>query len=124
MAIELTGQRVTRVCFDYALTLLTAGGFELRIETLFSMSDAAGHRRDVEPTEIGVNAGSLLALLNQTVTSCSTAAFGALHLSFETGAVLSIEPHPAFEAWTITGSRGERAVCLPGGGLANWGADE
>ena len=33
MNLNLRGQAVTRVCFDAALTVLTSGDYELRVET-------------------------------------------------------------------------------------------
>lgn len=121
--VSLTSQRVTLVCFDYAITLVTDGGIQLRLETQFTLTEPDSEPIVIDPQQPGAAALKMLGLLHQVIRSFSVAEeSGTLVLIAEGGSELRIEANDAFEAWTIAGRRGEKVVCLPGGGLAIWGA--
>lgn len=123
MTLPLLGQSVSRVSFDYAVTLLTDGGSELRIETAFSI--ATGEQATViEPSSVADNAERLVALLGSHVETADTRADGSLRLSLSGGQTIEVLPHPEFEAWTFAGPGGVKAVATPGGGLTTWGLDQ
>ena len=120
VAPRLEGQRVTRACFDYAATLCTESGFELRLGTTFVIRDPDGLATTIQPDAPGMAAVQVLALLHGAVDIVEVQPSGLLTVSFVDGQELLVRPHPEYEAWTIVGPRGERTVCIPGGGISEW----
>ena len=123
MTLPILGESISRVAFDYGVTLLTDGGSELRIETSFSI---ASHDRPavvVEPAEVGDNANALVDLLGSQVDLADTWSDGSLRLRLSGGQMIEVPPHPEFEAWTFAGSGGVKALATPGGGLTTWGLE-
>lgn len=118
--LRLDGQRVTKVCFDYAVTFHTESGFELRFETPFVICDTDGTRTSIDPDVPSELASRVLELLQRLIDSADVEPSGALTISFVDGQELEVSPHPEFEAWTVIGPRGERVICLPGGGVSEW----
>jgi hypothetical protein len=119
MELELEGQRVTQERVDFALSLRTDAGYEVRIETDFSMHTPNGD------FEFSLGATSLEpdkfpSLLDQTITASKAEESGALVLAFGNGTSLRVEPHEEYEAWTIAGPHGKKIVCMPHGELAVW----
>jgi uncharacterized protein DUF6188 len=122
MELELDGQTVIRVCFDYGISLQTDNGFEIRIEADYvarPLSDPVGD----QPGRISQDPGAILAVRNQIISVATVADSGTLSLTFSNGTVLSVEPHEMYEAWTVTGPRGMKMVSMPGGELAVWSMD-
>jgi hypothetical protein len=116
---DLTNQRITRVCFDYGVTLLTDAGYELRISTELMLTTGAADPLRIDP-EASTTAAPLLTLLHDEVLATEIAPSGSLLLRFSAGRTLRVEPHPRYEAWTLAGRDGPLAVCSPGGGLVTW----
>ena len=114
----LEGQRVTRVCFDHTVTLLTEGGYELRLETPFSLTLADGSTL-VDPQDTSTVAG-VLSLLHATIKAAEYDSSGRLAIALVEGVQVVASAHPSYEAWVITGPAGEGIVCLPGGGVSEW----
>ncbi|WP_422742024.1 DUF6188 family protein [Mycobacterium sp. WMMD1722] len=61
-------------------------------------------------------------LAGQTVPSAIASADGGLRVAFTSGAVLSLEPDPAYEASSVADPDGALVVSTPGGKLAVWSA--
>ena len=114
----LVSQRITRVCIDHAVTLLTDGGFEVRLETPFSLTRADGSTR-IDPRDREAAAG-VLSLLHEVIEAAEFEPSGQLTIAFSDGTRLVASPHAQFEAWVVTDSSGGRVVCLPGGGVSEW----
>jgi hypothetical protein len=120
--LGLEGQSVTHETIDYTVSLNTDAGFEIRIETDFSLCTPEGDF-DLSPESPGIQADRLRALLHQTVTSSVAEESGALSLGFSDGSRLRVEPHDSYEAWTVAGPGGMKMVSMPGGELAEWSSD-
>jgi hypothetical protein len=121
MELPLAGQAVSRVAFDYAVTLWTDGGGELRVETPFTITGGGGAAVRVVPAAAAGSAALLVGLLKINVETASVADDGTLRLRLAGGGTIEVGPDEQFEAWTFAGPKGEKAVCMPGGGLTTWG---
>ncbi|MGH3799086.1 MAG: DUF6188 family protein [Pseudonocardiaceae bacterium] len=119
MKLGLEGQSVTHETVDYAVTLNTNAGFEIRIETDFFLSTPEGNF-DLSPDSSDTQAAQGRALLHQTVTSSVAEESGVLSLDFSNGLRLRVDPHDSYEAWTVAGPGGMKVVSMPGGELAVW----
>jgi hypothetical protein len=116
----LDGQKVSRICFDYGVTLMTESRFELRFETTFHVRLSGSDEETIEPGEIGPAARQVLALLHGVVASTEIEKTGRITVSFVDGSELTAEPSDEFEAWSIAGPKMVRVVCLPGGSVTEW----
>jgi hypothetical protein len=122
MKLGLEGQSVTHETIDYTVSLNTDAGFEIRIETDFSLRTPEGNF-DLSPESSDMQTDRLQALLHQTVTSSIAEESGALSLDFSDGSRLHVGSHDSYEAWTVAGPGGMKVVSMPGGELAVWPPD-
>ena len=121
MEYSLEGQEISRICLDYAVTVGTVDGTELRIESVFRLTSADGSRSvEIDPNNLSDTGESVVQLLHQQVVLATMAESGALALRCARGERIECEPDEQFEAWTLVTAAGERMVCLPGGGIAHW----
>jgi hypothetical protein len=119
--LGIAGQSVERISFDYAVTLQTDGGAEIRIETEFSLRMPSGEVDVVEPERLGGGAERLTAILHEMITGASVAeSDGTLVLEFVNRVELQVSSSEAYEAWTFTAPGGLKVVALPGGGVTSW----
>lgn len=124
LILGLAGQTISRIVFDFAITLATEEGSELRIETRFSFRDPAGMLWIVEPSGVGPVAVPLLSLLHGVIdTSVAREDSGNLILQLRDGSRIEVCSDVAFEAWTFAGPTGEKLISSPGGGLSYWSPD-
>ena len=63
---------------------------------------------------------ALRPLVGLTIEDATADTAGTLHVLFEGGARLTVEPDPAYEAWSVSGPDGALVVSMPGGELAIW----
>lgn len=120
MRLAVVGSSVIRLCFDHALTILTSSYYEFRLETTSTFDLAGAGPVAFEPESPGEVAAELLTLLDMEVTDAVVDDSGLLRLQFGKNAELAIGAHDEYEAWTMNGPGGERAVCRPGGGISTW----
>jgi len=101
-------------------TRLQVGEVEIVIESPFTLK-AEGSEYALDPAERG-GLGPLLALWPDELTMASTGSDGTLHLTFGSGATITVPPDPRFEAWEIVGPGTALIVCAPGteGELGVW----
>ena len=119
MEYVLEGQEITRICLDFAVTLMTGDGAELQIGEPFTLTE--GERTDqVHPEQLATSDGSILGLVHQRITAATIEEQGGLTLQFSNGQILTCPPGAEYEAWTLVSRAGERMVSQPGGGLAHW----
>ena len=72
---------------------------------------------DVVPTTAALIA---LTMAQPTNTAFRISNDETLSIELSSGQVLTVPPDPDFEAWEIRNGRGDVAVCLPGGGFADF----
>lgn len=125
MELGLQGQSVTAEDFGYTFSLSTDGGYIIQIGSSFFL-DTSGQSYAISPSlELSkVAVDGLGSLLNQTLTSAVAEKSGVLIIAFANGSRLRVEPDESYEAWTISGPRGVKVVCMPGGELAVWSAED
>lgn len=119
MDLSIEGETVVRVCFDEALTFLTDGGFELRIETSAAI-ETSSENMMLEPGVPGASAIPVLGFVGSRIDRGEVLESGVLKIFFSSDSGLTVSPDANFEAWELVGPRGMRVVCLPGGGIAEW----
>lgn len=125
--LPLIGCDVRQCIVDYALTLILdrdGEGFEVRIGDRFTFQPAgggAGVVMDADPEPTGL--GPVLGLPRTSVTESAAFDGGRLTLSFADGSAIEVPPSEDYEAWEVTGPRGLRLICMPGGEFAVWNPD-
>ncbi|MFR9797800.1 DUF6188 family protein [Streptomyces sp. MS06] len=123
MNLDLRGQAVTRVCFDAALTVLTSGDCELRVETEAVLQVSAGDHVPFDPESPDVAAPHLVRLARDVITEAEVGRAGNLVIEFESGTKLTVRPDEEYEAWGFVGPKGKRVTCMPGGEIAVWSGE-
>lgn len=115
--LHLAGCTITQVRVDWAVTLRLSGtqvGSELRIEQLFTCTDAEGHQRAMHPGTDPTGLGPILAAARTSVVTVSVD-LGRLDLALADGTSLSVPPHDEYEAWSSpepTASVSSRALAV------------
>jgi hypothetical protein len=120
MELSFRGQSVISEDYGYTVSLNLTGGYEVRIETDFSVQNADGDFQLSPGLDPEVNSQLLHTLVGHAVTTSVAEESGTLRLDFDNGARLRANPDDSFEAWTIAGPHGMKIACMPGGELAIW----
>lgn len=124
MNLGIVGQSIERVSLDYAVTVLTDGGAEIRIETVFTVRASSGESVLVDPVRPGRGAELITAILHERITGAAVEeGTGSLALDLMNGSRLEVAPSESYEAWTFAGDHGLRVVAQPGGGISTWGLE-
>lgn len=124
--LSTEGRVVTRCLVDHAFTIESweseGETVSLRIESSFVLL----HRGDEQALSSGNprELGPALIALHKEIESVKAFKAGGIQVRFSDGSVLSVKPHPDFEAWELVSSGGLRVVCNPGGGLSIWRPEE
>ena len=120
MNLPGVGEEISRVAFDWAVTLLTEEGTELRVEGRFDLTVDGTTTERVHPTEVTPHAAALVRQLHRRVTALRVLEGGGLELRIDGGFSMVVHPGHEFEAWTYNGSDDSKAVGLPDD-VATWG---
>ena len=123
MNLNLRGQAVARICFDAALTVLTSGDCELRVETESVLHLSTGDVVSFDPEFPDAAASHLVRLARDVITEAEVGRSGDLMIEFESGTKLTVRPDEEYEAWGFVGPKGRRVTCLPGGEIAVWSGE-
>lgn len=123
MQLPIVGAPVTMVLFDFAISI-NLGSASIRIETTATIERPGSQSIVVEPETPDAAASEVVRLRGLAVSEASTADNGELAMEFDDGTRLTVPPNARYEAWTFAGEHGEKAVCLPGGGLTTWGLQQ
>lgn len=119
MELELHGQQVSKLDYDYTVAIHTDTGYEIRIEEDYTLTTPQGtHTYSPEPST--EDSGPLDILNEQTITAATANDTATLTLTVTDGTQLQVAASDDFEAWTLAGPKGRKIVCLPGGELATW----
>jgi Family of unknown function (DUF6188) len=120
MDLGLAGQRVVSTEFGYTATIVFSGGFEIRVESAFTLRAEDGDRRLTPGADIEQGAARLGTVVGHVVVVAAADDGGELRVDLDGGMRLLVGPDPDYEAWTFAGADGTKVVCRPGGGLAVW----
>ena len=123
MELGLRGQSIISIDVDYTVSFNLSGGYEIRIETPFSLHDSGGDLQVSPGTDPELSTARLDALIGPTIITSVAEDSGTLRLNFANGSRLRVEPDSSFEAWTLAGPNGTKVACMPGGELAVWSAE-
>ncbi|MBE8477498.1 DUF6188 family protein [Streptomyces justiciae] len=123
MNLNLRGQAVTRVCFDAALTVLTSGDCEIRIETESVLRVSNEDHVSFHPESPDAVSSYLVRLARDVIVEAEVGRCGDLMIEFESGMKLTVRPDEEYEAWGLVGPEGRRVTCLPGGDIAVWSGE-
>lgn len=119
MDLGLREQAIEHQNFGYTFSLITTNGYEISIETDFTLN-TAGQTLSYSPGPSNAEAKPLVNLKGQSITTATAENNGTLTIQFTNGDILQVNPNQTYEAWTIAGPDGIEAVCMPGGTLTTW----
>jgi hypothetical protein len=119
--VPLQGKTVTRCLVDHAFEIELwerDSTTTIRIEGDFVFKGHGGEHQlsPASPTALG----PALSTLGQAIAAVRAYKDGCLEVHLADGSTLSVKPDAAYEAWEITGTRGLRVICPPGGSLSIW----
>ena len=123
LSLPIEGLSVARCVVDHAFALEAfrdGDVVSLRIEGPFIITQN-GAECVLDPNA-PANLGTAIALVRGLVKRARASAEGRLHLEFDDGREVTVEPNDDFEAWDLTGPKDAKAVCRAGGGVSTWGA--
>lgn len=123
MNLNLQGEAVTRICFDAALTILTSGECELRVEGEAVLQVPDGDRVSFDPCAPDIVAPHLVRLARDVISEAEVGNSGELAIEFESGVKLTVQPDDDYEAWGLVGPKRRRVICTPGGEIAVWSGE-
>jgi hypothetical protein len=120
--IPLEGKTVSRCIVDhrFGFEFLNDGEeISVWVGSHFQLRQQGGEW-DVYPERKGSELCKVLLLFGKIAMQAFTFSDGRLEIAFTDDVVLSVPPHPQYEAWELYGSSGRRIISTPGGGLAIW----
>jgi len=122
MMPSLAGKRLVAVDLEYTLVLRLSGVYVVGVSSPLTV-EHDGRRIRLDP-EGGApeSFGPVHQLVGRTVEAAVVDRSGALDVTFDNGARLTVEPDPHYEAWNVSGPDGALVVSMPGGELAVWAA--
>ena len=112
---HLEDRQLTMIGINFQ-TRLRFGPAEFVIESAFDL-DVAGVKYRLEPDQ-RAGLGRLLAIYPDSVSDAAVNGDGVLRPAFVSGATVTVEPDPQYEAWSFVGPGGCEVICLPGGQLS------
>lgn len=119
--LPMAGQEVSRVCFDWAITLEFLDGFpetSIRIGGKIRLQ-VGTEEVEIDP-EVSASAGRAVVLVRKRAAAGIALRDGTLRIVFSDGTKIAASPSSPYEAWELSASNGLKLVCLPSGGLAVW----
>ena len=120
MDLGLTGKSLQSVLIEHTVRMQLSNVYFIVIESPFRL-DIHGDSFSLSPEEESDAAlQPLRQLVGHTIEEATADAAGALHVIFEGGARITVEPDAAYEAWSVSGPDGALVVSTAGGKLAVW----
>jgi hypothetical protein len=120
MDLGLRGKSLQSVLIEYTVRMQLSDVYFIVIESPFRL-DIHGDSYSLSPEEEPDAAlQPLRQLVGHTIEEATADAAGALHVIFEGGSRLTVEPDAAYEAWSVSGPDGALVVSTAGDKLAIW----
>jgi hypothetical protein len=120
MDLGLHGKSLQSVVIEHTVRMQLSDVYFIVIESPFRL-DIQGDSYSLSPEEEpDAVLQALRQLVGHTIEEATADAAGALHVIFEGGARLTVEPDPAYEAWSVSGPDGALVVSTAAGKLAIW----
>ncbi|MGQ4516732.1 DUF6188 family protein [Streptomyces sp. DW26H14] len=114
---------VTRVAFDWAVTVQVSGAstsFEARIESTFVLRGPDGTESVIDPEGGPAQLAPGLLLLHMGVDHVHAFKDGRLDIGLTGGACVHVDASDEFEPWELTSPEKTRIVSTPAKELAIW----
>jgi hypothetical protein len=118
--LGFAGEKLIRQQVGFTVRLDFSCGYEVRVETGFTVRTPDGDHRVMPGEDTDAAAAVLSALAGRVVTVATADDAGGLRIDLDGGARILAEADPDYEAWTVAGPGGMKVVSLPGGGLSVW----
>jgi hypothetical protein len=120
MDLGLRGKSLQSVLIENAVRMQLSDVYFIVIESPFRL-DIDGDSFALSPEQEPDTAlQPLRQLVGRTIEEATAEAAGTLHVIFEGGARLTVEPDAAYEAWSVSAPDGALVVSSAGGKLAIW----
>ena len=120
MDLGLHGKSLQSVVIEHTVRMQLSDVYFIVIESPFRL-DIQGDSYSLSPEEEpDAVLQALRQLVGHTIEEATADAAVALHVIFEGGARLTVEPDKAYEAWSVSGPGGALVVSTAGGKLAIW----
>ena len=120
MDLGLRGKMLQAVSVEFAVRMQVSDVYFIMIESPFRL-EIHGDSVSLAPEEESDDAlRALQQLIGDTIEDATADEAGTLHVTFEGGARLIVDPDAAYEAWNVSGPDGALVVSAPGGKLAIW----
>jgi len=120
MDLGIRGKSLQSVLIESTVRMQLSDVYFIVIESPFRL-ESHGDSFSLSPEDESDDAlQPLRQLVGHTIEEATADAAGALHVIFEGGARLTVEPDPAYEAWSVSGPDGALVVSTAGGKLAVW----
>lgn len=124
MNMNIKGESIESISFDFAVSFRTDKGTELRLETGFELQNPEGNVLWIAPPDFDGADELIHALLHTRIEGAETDPAGILRLRLRNDARISVAPSPDYEAWTLNRSDGTMLTSTPGGETISWGSLE
>jgi hypothetical protein len=117
----LNGRDLTLISVNYQASL-HVDDYAVMLGTKFVLHAPNAQTTHILDPEVRADLGPLLALFPDAVVNAGANSDASLRLVFASGAVLTVEADPQYEAWQVSGPDGFLVVCPPigDGTLAVW----
>jgi hypothetical protein len=120
MDLGLRGKILQSVLIEHTVRMQLSDVYFIVIESPFRL-DIHGDSYSLSPEEEPDAAlQPLRQLVGHTIEEATADAAGALHVIFDGGSRLTVEPDAAYEAWSVSAPDGALVVSTVGGKLAIW----
>jgi Family of unknown function (DUF6188) len=120
MDLRLRGKSLQSVLIEHTVRMQLSDAYFIVIESRFTL-DIQGDSYSLSPEEEpGAAFQPLRQLVDHLIQEATADAAGALHVTFEGGARLTVEPDADYEAWSVSGPGGALVVSTAGGKLSIW----
>jgi hypothetical protein len=116
--LPVSGQRVSRCCVGYAVTLMCDNGLGIDIEGAFAYRMTDGREHALDPQGPAPDLAPILSTRSLIIREGTAFKDGRLQILFEDGSQISVPADSRYEPWTIgedAGARRSPASGVPAG---------
>lgn len=124
MNMNIEGESIESISFDFAVNLRTDRGTELRLETGFELQSPEGKVFWIDPPNFDGASELIHASLYTRIETAEIAAAGILRLRLGNDARIAVTPSSDYEAWTLNRADGRMLNSTPGGEAIIWSSLE
>ena len=122
--MNIKGESIESISFDFAVSLRTDMGTELRLETGFELRSPEGNVFWIAPPIFDGANELIRALLHTRIEAAENDSAGILRLRLGNDARIEVAPSPDYEAWTLNRVDGTMLTSTPGGETISWSSLE